>query len=64
MSDRMDDVKILAFSHKEQDELRGSEEDGGKRNYIEHSQLLPCSVLDPPHQDISPHLAAAETVAA
>lgn len=64
MSDRMDDVKILGFSHNEQDKLRGSEEDGGKRNYIERSQLLPHTVLDPADQDISSHLTAVETVAA
>lgn len=64
VSDRMDDVKTLAFSHNKWDELRGSEEDGRKMNCIEHSQLVPRSVLDLPHQDISSHLTAVETVAA
>lgn len=56
-------MKILAFSHNEQEELRVSKEEGARRNYIEQSQLLPCSVLDPPYQDISSHLTAVETVA-
>lgn len=68
MSDRRDDTRkyclfqIMSETSSQAEEL--SEEDSRKRNYIEHSKLLPHSVLDPPHQDISCHLTAAETVAA
>lgn len=55
-------MKILAFPHNEREELRVSKEEGARRNYIGQSQLLPCSVLDPPYQDISSHLTAVETV--